>query len=152
MGDKISLVKFNEYIKQVCQIAEINTPTKGRKKPKGTKPAAEVENDKPKIYIPLHERKKTIVTNPTIKGVFPKWEVISSHVCRRSFATNFYGRIPTPVLMNITAHGTEKMFLSYIGKTTYDNAFQMLEYFSKLTPKPKTAVMDIIRNTGTTKE
>ncbi|WP_309608172.1 phage integrase SAM-like domain-containing protein [Flavobacterium sp.] len=106
---KISLVRFNEYIKEVCQIAEINIPTNGREKLKAN--------------------------SPTVKGVFPKHKVISSHVCRRSFATNFYGRIPTPILMNITAHGTERMFLNYIGKTTYDNAYQMLEYFSKLAPK-----------------
>lgn len=106
MPYKISLAKFNLYIKEVCKISEIITPTTGRKK---------------------------IGANvPTEKSNYPKHEVISSHVCRRSFATNFYGRIPTPILMNITAHGTEKMFLSYIGKTTYDNAYQMLEYFNKL--------------------
>jgi integrase len=119
---KTSLVRFNEYIKKVCQAAEINTPTKGRKKIKQGE--------------------------PTVKDVYPKWEVISSHVCRRSFATNFYGRIPTPVLMNITAHGTERMFLSYIGKTTYDNAYQMLEYFSKLTPKPKKPVLNIVEESA----
>jgi hypothetical protein len=51
--------------------------------------------------------------------------------------------------MNVTAHGTEKIFLSYIGKTTYENAYQMLEYFSKLGPKPKTAQLEVIHNTGT---
>jgi hypothetical protein len=51
--------------------------------------------------------------------------------------------------MNITAHGTEKVFLAYIGKTTYDNAYQMLEYFSKLATKPKTAQLEVIHNTGT---
>lgn len=51
--------------------------------------------------------------------------------------------------MNISAHGTEKMFLKYIGKTTYDNAYQMLEYFSKLAPKVKEQPqMEVIRNTG----
>jgi integrase len=106
MPYKISLAKFNLYIKEVCKISKIITPTTGRKK---------------------------IGANvPTEKSIYPKHEVISSHVCRRSFATNFYGRIPTPILMNITAHGTEKMFLSYVGKTTYDNAYQMLEYFNKL--------------------
>ncbi len=106
---KISLTKFNEYLKDVCKEAGINTPTIGRKK--------ESNNA------------------PTVKKEFKKHELISSHVCRRSFATCFYGRIPTPILMNITAHGTEKVFLKYIGKTTYDNAYQMLEYFSKLAPK-----------------
>ena len=109
---KISLVHFNEYIKDVCELAGLDVPTKGR------------------IKVKQHQ--------PSVKDIYPKYKVITSHVCRRSFASNFYGRIPTPVLMNITAHGTERMFLNYIGKTTYDNAYQMLEYFSKLVPKVKT--------------
>ena len=122
MPYKISLVHFNEYIKDVCEAAELHNPTKGRKKLK--------------------------FNQPTVKGIYPKHEVISSHVCRRSFATNYYGRIPTPVLIGITGHGSERMFLSYIGKTTYDNAHQMIEYFSKLAPKPKKAEMEVIRNTA----
>lgn len=43
-----------------------------------------------------------------------KWQALSSHVGRRSFATNFYGRIPTPLLMSATGHSTEQMFLRYI--------------------------------------
>ena len=74
----------------------------------------------------------------TTIGLFPKHEIISSHVCRRSFASNFYSKIPTPILMNITAHSREEIFLSYIGKTTYENAHQMLEYFAKLVPKNNT--------------
>jgi integrase len=120
---RISLSHFNEYIKDVCEIAGLDTPTKGRIKVKQGQ--------------------------PSVKAVYPKYKVISSHVCRRSFCTNFYGRIPTPVLMNISAHGTERIFLHYIGKTTYDNAYQMLEYFSKLVPKVKTPpIMEVIRNTG----
>ena len=106
MPYKISMVHFNEYIKEVCEAAKINTPIKGRQKLKNGV--------------------------ATIKDIFPKWKVVSSHVCRRSFATNFYGKIPTPILMSITGHGTENMFLKYIGKTSYDNAYQMLEYFSKI--------------------
>lgn len=103
---KISLTRFNEYIKDICKLAQIDNPTKWRKKEKQGQ--------------------------PSVIKISPKYEAISSHVCRRSFATNFYGHIPTPILMNITAHGTERIFLSYIGKTTYDNAHQMLEYFNKL--------------------
>lgn len=105
----ISLPKFNEYIKNVCEIAGIIKPTIGKKRIKAN--------------------------SPTVKNSYSKYELITSHVCRRSFATNFYGRIPTPILMNITAHGTERVFLAYIGKTTYDNAYQMLDYFSKLPQK-----------------
>jgi integrase len=118
----ISLTRFNEYIKDICKEAGIDKPTKARIKEKKGQP---------------HK-----------KDVFPKWQVISSHICRRSFATNFYGRIPTPILMNITAHGTERMFLSYIGKTTYDSAYQMMEYFSRLTPRTTTPKMEVIKNTG----
>lgn len=103
---KISLEHFNKYSKDVCEIAKINTIVKG------------------KMRI---DKRRTLTA-----GHYEKWQVISSHVCRRSFATNFYGRIPTSVLMNITAHSTETVFLNYIGKTTYDNAYQMLEYFKKL--------------------
>jgi integrase len=121
---KISLARYNEYIKDVCQEAGINEMITGR----------------------IKETSRNATTIETK----PKYKFITSHVSRRSFATNFYGRIPTPVLMNITAHGTEKMFLSYIGKTTYDNAYQMLEYFSKLAPKEKTPPqMEVIHNTGT---
>jgi integrase len=120
---KISLTHFNEYIKDVCEIAGLDAPTKGRIKVKQFQ--------------------------PSVKDIYPKYKVISSHVCRRSFASNFYGRIPTPVLMNITAHGTERMFLNYIGKTTYDNAYQMLEYFSKLSPRSREVNMNVILNNST---
>ncbi|MEY2702628.1 MAG: hypothetical protein RLY43_1264 [Bacteroidota bacterium] len=103
---KISLARFNEYIKKICEKAEINKPTTGLINEEGKK--------------------------GKVKTTLPKWKTISSHVCRRSFATNYYTKIPTPLLMNITAHSTEKVFLAYIGKTTYDNAFQILDYFNKL--------------------
>lgn len=121
---KISLPRYNEYIKEVCQIAELNEL--------------------------ITARKKTTSRNATTIETLPKYKFITSHIARRSFATNFYGRIPTPVLMNITAHGTEKVFLAYIGKTTYDNAYQMLEYFSKLAPREKNKPqLEVIHNTGT---
>lgn len=116
---KISLPRFNEYIKDVCEAAGINELITSKIKVTGR--------------------------NPLKIETLPKYKFITSHVCRRSFATNFYARIPTPILMNITAHGSESMFLSYIGKTTYDNAFQMVEYFSKLKPRDKEPVMEVIR-------
>ncbi len=116
---KISLVHFNEYIKDVCEAAKLYTPTKGRKKISQGKPA--------------------------VKDVYAKYEMVSSHICRRSFATNFYGRIPTPILKDITGHGSERMFLAYIGKTSYDSAYHMLEYFSKLKPKEEIpAQMEVV--------
>lgn len=103
---KISSAKFNEYLKDLCKISKIDTPTKGRVKTK--------------------QRGATIIKT------LPKHELISSHVCRRSFATNYYGLIPTPMLIGITGHGTEQMFLKYIGKSSYDNANQMHDIFDRL--------------------
>ena len=60
-------------------------------------------------------------------GIFPKYYVISSHDLRRSFATNFFGKIPTPILMNMTGHAKESTFMGYIGRDpnrdSYADAF-----------------------------
>jgi integrase len=122
MPYKISLPRFNEYIKDICKIAKINTTMTGR----------------------IKESNKQATSVKTL----PKWRFITSHVCRRSFASNFYAKYPTPLLMNITAHGSEQMFLKYIGKTTYDNAYQMLEYFSKINQNKSPQLEVIHKNIG----
>lgn len=96
---------FNKHLKEVCKIAKINKLTKGN------------------LNNPL--------TNRYEKGVYPKWKLISSHICRRSFATHFYGKegYSTPMLMSVTGHTTEKMFLVYIGKDPNDFAIQMAKQF-----------------------
>jgi|TARA_R100000479_G_scaffold174871_1_gene124276 integrase len=107
---KISIQKLNEYLKEVCKLAEIDEMTEGgvvevTKKGKGNK----------------HKRKKF--------STYPKHELITSHVCRRSFATNKYGKLPTSLIMQITAHSTEKMFLNYIGKNSFDYAQQIADFY-----------------------
>ena len=44
----------------------------------------------------------------------PKYEFVTSHIMRRSYASNYYGKIETPLLMNITGHSKESTFLTYI--------------------------------------
>lgn len=47
--------------------------------------------------------------------VYSKFELITTHTARRSFATNQYLRgIPSRLIMMITGHKTEKSFLRYI--------------------------------------
>lgn len=111
MPYKISLEHFNCYSKEICEIAKIDTIVKGKMRIDGKR-------------------------NLTV-GKYKKWQVISSHVCRRSFATNYYNRIPTSVLMNITAHSSESLFMRYIGKTTYDNAYQFMDYYKMLADTSK---------------
>lgn len=57
------------------------------------------------------------------KGIYPKYAILTSHDLRRSFATNFYGKIPTPILMNMTGHRLEATFLSYIGRKDNKDSF-----------------------------
>lgn len=104
----ISDQKYNAYIKKVCEIAEINEVVKGSKK-------SEISEDSG-IY-----RKES--------NDFKKWELVTSHIGRRSFATNFYGKIPTTYLIYVTGHSTEQMFLTYIGKSNKDLAIELTNYF-----------------------
>ena len=56
--------------------------------------------------------------NPKTRGKeiveTPKYEFVASHIIRRSFASNYYGKIKTPLLMNITGNSKESTFLTYI--------------------------------------
>ncbi|SHI77602.1 Site-specific recombinase XerD [Mesonia phycicola] len=71
-------------------------------------------------------------TNRKKDGKYPKHQLVTSHICRRSFATNYYGtEIPTAHLINTTGHSTEREFLNYIGKTSLDSAAQMASYWNK---------------------
>ena len=101
---KISIQKFNDYLKELCKDAGINKPTHGS-------------------LLDADTKRK-------IKGTYPKYKLITSHVCRRSFATNYYKHIPTPILMYCTGHSKEALFLSYIGisEDKDKNAKLMLEY------------------------
>ena len=104
---------FNRYLKELCKLAEIDTVVNGNK---------------------YDEDKKRFVN-----GNYPKHELVSSHICRRSFASNFYATelYPTPILMNITAHSTEHMFLEYIGKKPIDYSLQLAKIWQKEGVKQK---------------
>ena len=55
-----------------------------------------------------------------------KWEMISSHTARRSFATNEYlNGTPSITIMAVTGHKTEKAFLKYIKVTSREHAEKM---------------------------
>jgi len=90
----ISDQKFNEYVKEVCKSAGIDSIIKVKKR----------------------------ADNQYTEGEYPKYALIASHIGRRSFSSNFYGIIPTSLLKNITGHSTEQMLLKYIGKASTDTA------------------------------
>lgn len=84
----ISLQKLNEYMKDVVKICGFNEPTEGKKFNKET------------------GRKEF--------GIYPKHEITSSHCLRRSFATNWYQKMETSIIMEITGHTKESQFREYI--------------------------------------
>lgn len=62
-----------------------------------------------------------------------KWEMVTTHTARRSFATNMYkSGYPSISLMKITGHRTEKAFLLYIKVTPEDSAQRLMEHWTKL--------------------
>lgn len=113
---KISDVNYNKYIKEVCKEAGIIEKIKGAKMC-----AIEVQKDGKKVKI---HRKKF--------GKYPKYKLISSHVGRRSFASNHYGKLDTLTLMKITGHKTEKQFLDYIKITPSEYAIKLKHYWEKI--------------------
>jgi integrase len=104
----ISSQKYNDYIKTVCEIAEITQIVNGSKKIE-TEPKSGVYRKISKDYR--------------------KCDLVSSHIGRRSFSSNFYGTIPTTYLIYVTGHSSEVMFLNYIGKSNKDLALEMTNYF-----------------------
>jgi len=118
---KISTQKLNDHIKKVCEIAKINTMTEG------------------KIFDAKIGRK-----------VFDKYEkhkLITTHSFRRSFCTNYYKRIPTPVLMGISGHSKESIFRVYINapEDKDENADLFMKFYNDI-HKDKAPEMKVIKN------
>ena len=101
----VSNQRFNDVIKILCHIAEIN------------------------------EQEKKEITKGGVKQInfYKKWELISSHTGRRSFATNNYRMgLDTYTIMKITGHKTESSFLKYIKVKPEEHAQRMLDHWNKL--------------------
>ena len=92
---------MNRYVKEIAELSELNT---------------------------LIETTITKGGN-IVKTTSPKYELISTHTARRSFATNLYlADIPSISIMKITGHKTEKSFLRYIKVTQEQNADKLLNH------------------------
>ena len=95
---------FNKYIKEICRAVGFNDRVEGS------------------LMNPQTRRKES--------GLFEKWQLISSHTCRRSFATNLYlMNFPTLSIMKITGHTTEASFLKYIKVTPKEHAEKLLAHW-----------------------
>ena len=113
--------KLNDYVKVICKLARIDEVVKGTK--------------------------LNTETNRKELGKYPKYELIASHCFRRSFATNYYKRIPTAVLIGITGHSKESLFLTYINKREDKdaNADLFMKFYEDLN-KDKKPEMKVLKN------
>lgn len=90
-----------------------------------------------KDIVRLAEIKEKVQTTITRGGVertknYEKWELVSTHTARRSFATNMYLMgIPTITIMAITGHKTEAAFLRYIKVTPEEHAKKIREMWNR---------------------
>lgn len=105
MPELISNQKFNDYIKEACKAAKIDNV----------------------------ESITRTVGGRLITETMPKYELVSSHTCRRSFCTNMYLRgLDTMMIRSISGHKTEKSFLKYIKVSQQQHAEMMAKRWSEI--------------------
>lgn len=103
--EPISNQKFNDYIKEVCKLAGIDS----------------------------NETFTRTVGGKLTTEIKPKYELVSSHTGRRSFCTNMYKReLPTLMIMSISGHKTEKSFLKYIKVKQEEHAEMMAKRWREI--------------------
>lgn len=90
----VDIKTLRRNIKKLCELAEINTPVLMKQNVNGIESIIEV----------------------------PKWKAVGTHTIRRTFSSLNYGKIKTPLIMSITKHSTEEMFLKYIGLSDEEQA------------------------------
>ena len=82
--------------------------------------------------------KKITRENEVVTEKFMKWQLVQSHTCRRSFATNEYrNRTPIITIMAITGHKSEKTFLNYIKMDGEEHAELLGQVWKQNKKKPK---------------
>lgn len=102
----ISNQKTNLYLKNIGELAKLND----------------------KVEISVNKG------NLTTKSFKNKFNLITTHTARRSFATNLYLQgFPTVSIMKITGHKTEKAFMKYLKITTEQNAELLAEFWKENT-------------------
>lgn len=83
----ISGQKLNTYLRQICQLLDINTP----------------------IEV------KTVKGGKREVRILPKYELIKSHTARRTFATMLYkAGVPPRIIMGFTGHSSLDVFMNYV--------------------------------------
>lgn len=102
---RISSAKYNEYIKEVVEKAKINKIIKGGK-----------QIDKRKII-----------------DFYPKWELVTSHIGRRTFVSLFEPIVGKELIKTQTGHVTDAMVNLYNKTEAIDKAKIFKDAYLKIT-------------------
>jgi site-specific recombinase XerD len=100
LPEKVSDQKFNKHIKTIAEKLKFDKMMMGG--------VSKVD--------PVTKIKRKVVK------LYPKHELITSHICRRSFATNNFGTVSNATLMSICGWKSEEQMLDYIKKTNREHA------------------------------
>jgi len=77
--------------------------------------------------------KTTYIKGKKTQIQIPKWQLVTTHTARRSFASNMIKLgFSTQSIMQITGHKTESSFQKYVKITSKENAIKMREEFERL--------------------
>ena len=67
-----------------------------------------------------------------VTTAYEKWQLVTSHTGRRSFATNLYkSGFPAISIMQITGHKTEAAFMKYIKVGRNEHAALLAEHWKR---------------------
>lgn len=102
---EISDQRFNEYVKELCELVGMTQMTLGS------------------IKNPETNRKE--------RGNYPKFKLIASHTCRRSFVSNHYGKLDDKTIMAITGHKSHSQFLDYVKTSKREHAEKLEKYWEE---------------------
>ena len=102
---KTSAFEYNRLIKIVAQLAEIDNQVLA------------------KTWNPSKKRKEVRYCK--------KYECISSHTARRSFASNLYGKVPNEVIQSVAGWSSNEMLVHYNKTSKKEYAEQLQRFWQK---------------------
>lgn len=96
---------FNKHIKTLCQLCDIDEPMQG------------------KVFDSKKQRK--------IFGTYPKYKMVTAHSLRRSFCSNFRGKISDDSLCKIMGWSTDKLISLYDKNSKLSHAVELEKIWNK---------------------
>ena len=105
LPDKVKDSLFNKRIREVCKLCGINELTEGS----------------------LFDNKKKL----KIRGTYEKYKLVTSHIGRRSFATNHFGEIDEEIIMKIGGWKNKEIMHHYVKTRPTKYASKLKNYWDE---------------------